>query len=107
MEKVCMVFVGVCLFVLIGLYIKKYNRIMETVNSKRRFYISGFESGTPVGFSWFLSDMLNDDNNSELAYAIRDEIDAILDLKVNEAKIMHSNRDAPIDKNLIIVYRNQ
>jgi hypothetical protein len=80
---------------------------MKTINSKRRFYITGLDRGIPVHFTYFLGEFLDEGNNFEIAYAMQESLDAILDLKVGQALTMHSNRDHRTDDNIIIVYRNQ
>ncbi len=73
--------------------------------SKRRFAISGFEGGKPICVTYSLNTIFSKQMNTELIYSLREEIDAIMDLKPNEAKIMHSNRDTRTDLFLIIVLR--
>ena len=80
---------------------------MKTINSKRRFLIVGLSNGIQVEMSYFLDDILNEENNSELNYSLQDELDEILDLNVGNSLVMYSNRDAKNGKNRIIVYRNQ
>ena len=81
---------------------------MKTINSKRRFIVTGLSEGKQMPFiSYSLNDFLNPKNDYELVYSMQDNLDAILNLDLYKALTMYCNRDNKTDSNLIIVYRNQ
>lgn len=62
--------------------------------SLRKYIVVGFEMGTRVEVTISLSDLLKDyPNGYECMYALQEETDKILDLKVNETMFVSLNRD--------------
>lgn len=62
--------------------------------SKRKYSISGFENGHPVNFQLTIQDLItNKDDAFESLYAIQEETDKVLDLKVDETMFVSLNRD--------------
>ena len=68
---------------------------MNTLNSKRKFSVVGFERVTFNGFETFEHEILLDDLLNldwEMVYSMLDHIDEILDLKLNESIVLLSDR---------------
>jgi len=80
---------------------------MKTINSKRKFRISGFESGNNFSREYYLADFFIEDDDTEFCYSMQDNIDAILDLEIDDSLVMFCNRDSKISANTIIVWRIQ
>lgn len=62
-------------------------------NTKRKFAIAYIESFEPVAIKTDLHRILNDSNDYEWAYSIRENFDSLLDLKIGERLQMQFNRD--------------
>jgi hypothetical protein len=68
---------------------------MNTLNSKRKFSVVGFERVTFNGFEPFEHELLLDELLNldwEIVYSMLDHTDKILDLKLNESIVLQSDR---------------
>jgi hypothetical protein len=61
--------------------------------NSRRFYAIAFIEGDSTNTHFELLEQILDDNGYEYRYAMQDQIDAILDLKIGERHQMKFNRD--------------
>ena len=80
---------------------------MSTSNySKRSFRIVATDGGktNSIGepFSWSLDELLSEDNDFEVVYALQDIIDVILDLQLGDAMYFQPNRDDSKSKAIIV-----
>ncbi len=79
---------------------------MKTIEcSKRVFqivYTCGKNNQIAERISWFLKDLLDEKNDYELAYALQEVIDSVLDLTVDEAMYFIPNRDNETSKGIIV-----
>lgn len=70
---------------------------MSSIISKRAYALVGFERGTPLSRQEIPLEELITENNKEgeyeYIYALREELDSILDLKEGEAKYVKLDRD--------------
>lgn len=73
------------------------------MSSKRAYTVAGFENGHFVRFELSIKDLVEDKEDSfESLYAIQEEVDEILDLKVDETLSVSLNRDNKNCKGILL-----
>lgn len=66
---------------------------MKNMNSHRHYIAAYIEYDRPLTSSFSLMDVLDDTDDMEWKYAVQDEIDKLLDLKIGERMQCQFNRD--------------
>jgi len=78
---------------------------MKEITSNRAYQIAGFDSGDMFTMNLDLNTLLCSDDDLELIYSLREDVDVVLDLRVGDCFTTFSSRDNRTDLNKMMVLR--